>query len=131
MIDATNIIRASLEVGREFLRPPNESDDTAEKVRTIPLQVPIRTLGVDHRARIARHLLSLEPNDRYLRFGYMAQDEQIQRYVDGLDFDRDEIFGIYNRKLELIAMAHLAYASPAGHARNQRRREPLVHPRPQ
>jgi len=115
MLDATNIIKASLEVGREFLRPPHEGDDTAEKVRAIPLLVPIRSLGVNHRTRIASHLLSLEPHDRYLRFGYMAQDEQILRYVDGLDFDRDEIFGIYNRKLELIAMAHLAYASPAGH----------------
>jgi GNAT superfamily N-acetyltransferase len=115
MLDATNIIKASLEVGREFLRPPHESDDTAEKVRAIPLLVPIRSLGVNHRSRIASHLLSLEKHDRYLRFGYTAQDEQIQRYVDGLDFDRDEIFGIYNRKLELIAMAHLAYASPAGH----------------
>lgn len=49
--------------------------------------------------------------DRYLRFGYAAQDKQIERYVEGLNFDRDDIFGIYNRKLELIAMAHLAYAN--------------------
>ena len=49
-------------------------------------------------------------HDRYLRFGYAATDEQIERYVDGLDFERDEIFGIYNRRLELIAMAHLAFA---------------------
>jgi GNAT superfamily N-acetyltransferase len=114
MLDATNIIKASLEVGRELLRPPHESDSTPEQMRAIPLLVPIRSLGVNHRTRIATHLLSLEPHDRYLRFGYMAQDEQIQRYVDGLNFDRDEIFGIYNRKLELIAMAHLAYASPEG-----------------
>jgi GNAT superfamily N-acetyltransferase len=33
----------------------------------------------------------------------------VQRYVDQLDMDRDEVFGIYNRKLQLIAMAHLAY----------------------
>jgi GNAT superfamily N-acetyltransferase len=39
----------------------------------------------------------------------MAQDAHIQRYVAGLDFERDEIFGIYNRKLELLAAAHLAY----------------------
>lgn len=39
-----------------------------------------------------------------------ANDEQVQRYVDGLDFDSDEIFGIYNRRLALIAMAHLAYS---------------------
>jgi len=72
------------------------------------VHVPIRSLGPSHRERIAKHLLDLGPHDRYLRFGYAAGDEQIQRYVDSLDFERDEIFGIYNRNLEMIAMAHLA-----------------------
>jgi GNAT superfamily N-acetyltransferase len=107
MIEAKNLIRASMDVGREFLRAPQ---DEAPGVRPPPYLVPIRSLGANHRQRIACHLLSLGPQDRYLRFGYSAQDEQIQRYVDGLNFERDEIFGIYNRKLELIAMAHLAYA---------------------
>ena len=71
--------------------------------------VPIRSLGVGHRERIATHLLALDGHDRYLRFGYPASDEQIRRYVTGLDFDRDEIFGIFNRGLVLIAMAHLAF----------------------
>ena len=71
--------------------------------------VPIRSLGVNHRGRIASHLLSLEPQDRYLRFGFGASDEHVQRYVDGLDLARDEVFGIYNRTLKLIAMAHLAF----------------------
>jgi RimJ/RimL family protein N-acetyltransferase len=81
--------------------------------------VPIRSLGPRHRERIAAHLLSLDASDRYLRFGYSANDEQIGRYVDGLDFERDDIFGIFNRALELIAMAHLAFlpheaGAPAG-----------------
>jgi len=71
--------------------------------------VPIRSLSPRHRPRIAAHLLALDEHDRYLRFGYPATDEQIARYVDTLDFDRDEVFGIFNRRLELIAMAHLAY----------------------
>lgn len=40
----------------------------------------------------------------------MASDEQVQRYVDALDFERDDLFGIYNRRLDLIAMAHVAFA---------------------
>lgn len=81
--------------------------------------VPIRSLGPGHRRRIAAHLLSLDVHDRYLRFGYSATDEQIQRYVDGLNFVRDDIFGIFNRGLELLAMAHLAFLphepdTPAG-----------------
>nr|WP_325344854.1 GNAT family N-acetyltransferase [Xylophilus sp.] len=72
--------------------------------------VPIRTLSARHRERIRAHLLSLDGSDRYLRFGYMASDEQIDRYVDALDFDRDEIYGVFNRGLTLIALAHVAYA---------------------
>ena len=80
------------------------------------LMVPIRSLGPSNRERIAVHLLALDTGDRYLRFGYPASDEQIRRYVDQLDFDRDDIFGIYNRRLELIAMAHLAYTPLPEHA---------------
>jgi RimJ/RimL family protein N-acetyltransferase len=78
--------------------------------RHAPWVASIRALGPRHRERIARHLRALDERDRYLRFGYIANDEQIQRYVDGLNFERDDIFGIYNRKLELIAMAHLAHS---------------------
>ena len=77
-----------------------------------PGLVPIRTLGPRHLRRIAQHLLALDEHDRYLRFGFPANDEQIQRYVDGLDFTRDQVFGIFNRRLELIAMAHLAFLAP-------------------
>lgn len=78
----------------------------------------IRSLGPRYRDRIATHLLSLDESDRYLRFGYPATDAQISRYVDTIDFDQDEVFGIFNRRLELIAMAHLAHPStPAEGAR--------------
>jgi RimJ/RimL family protein N-acetyltransferase len=72
--------------------------------------VPIRSMGRAHLPRIRAHLLALNSEDRYLRFGYSANDEQIGRYVDQLNFERDELFGIFNRKLELIAMAHLAFS---------------------
>jgi GNAT superfamily N-acetyltransferase len=72
--------------------------------------IPIRSLGPRHRERIAAHLLSLPESDRYLRFGYSATDAQLSKYVDMLDFEQDEVFGIFNRKLELIAMAHLAHS---------------------
>lgn len=75
--------------------------------------VPIRSLAARHRPRILRHLLALETRDRYLRFGYAASDEQIEHYVDGLDLGRDEVFGIFNRRLDVVAMAHLAYGQRA------------------
>jgi GNAT superfamily N-acetyltransferase len=83
--------------------------------KTRSVSVPIRSIGATHRERIATHLLALDEHDRSLRFGYAATDEQITRYVEGLDFDRDDIFGIYNRKLELIAMAHLAFSRDPDH----------------
>lgn len=72
--------------------------------------VPIRALAPRHKPRILAHLLALSDNDRYLRFGYPATDEHIRRYVDGLNFQRDEIFGIFNRRLQLVAMAHVAFS---------------------
>ncbi len=76
--------------------------------------VPIRSLGPRHRARILAHLLALDERSRYLRFGYAANDAQIAHYVDVLEFEQDEVFGIFNRRLELIAMAHLAHRPVAG-----------------
>jgi RimJ/RimL family protein N-acetyltransferase len=72
-------------------------------------RVPIRSLSARHRPRILAHLLALDMNDRYLRFGYAAGDDQIRRYVERIEFERDEIFGVSNRRLELVALAHLAY----------------------
>ena len=57
--------------------------------------------------------MALDVSDRYLRFGYPATDAQMSKYVDMLDFEQDEVFGIFNRRLELIAMAHLAHAAVA------------------
>ena len=71
--------------------------------------VPVRELHMQDRQDVRTHLLALDGADRYLRFGYAAQDAQIEHYVATLDFGRDRVFGIYNRKLCLIAMAHLAY----------------------
>ncbi|WP_411882601.1 N-acetyltransferase family protein [Polaromonas sp. YR568] len=115
MVSPGTFFKASYNASKEFFRPPvvgtAHAPQQPASPRAQPVMVPIRSIGPSHGERIAAHLLALEPNDRYLRFGYSANDEQIRRYVDGLNFDRDEIFGIYNRKLQLIAMAHLAHST--------------------
>ena len=73
--------------------------------------IPIRILSPKHRSRICRHLKGLGPQDRYLRFGYLATDEQIDNYVAKLDFVRDDIYGVFNRRLDIVAMAHLAFSA--------------------
>ncbi|MBH1957133.1 GNAT family N-acetyltransferase [Polaromonas sp.] len=113
MIHPGTLLKASFQASKEFFRSPAQGSGSrlAQASGAPSVIVPIRSIGPSHIERIATHLLALSPQDRYLRFGYSANDEQIQRYVTGLNFERDEIFGIYNRKLELIAMAHLAFST--------------------
>lgn len=113
MVTPVTLFKASLNASRQFFRPPATERPlpTPGLPYVAPLMVPIRSIGPSHGERIEAHLLALDPQDRYLRFGYAASDEQIRRYVSSLNFERDDIFGIYNRKLELIAMAHLAFST--------------------
>lgn len=117
---------APLERGDGDASSPRHEGDSTPPSKKSPLYerlwtwVPIRALAPRHRDRIAEHLLSLPPHDLYLRFGYIASPAQVRKYVDLLDFDRDEVFGIFNRHLALIAMAHLAYPpSSAGLVTNR------------
>ena len=93
--------------------PPLKPVDS-NSTRSVHAWVPIRSLAPRHRAHILNHLQALDGQDRYLRFGHQANDAQITDYVERLDFARDEVFGIFNRRLELIAMAHLAHATTPG-----------------
>lgn len=76
--------------------------------------VPIISMTPEHAPELKAHMLALDVQDRYLRFGYQANDAQIERYVDQLDFERDDIFGIFNRKLQIVAMAHVAIMREPG-----------------
>lgn len=109
MVNPKSLVQASFNAGKALFGADGGSGAANDAPRASVL-VPIRSLGPGHRSRIADHLFALPPSDRYLRFGYAASDAQIQMYVDSLDFERDEIFGIYNRNLVLIAVAHLAFS---------------------
>ena len=110
MAETNDLIHPSIDNDEQLLRPLLEGSAPAAPSKAPWVLVPIRSLGANHRGRIARHLMALDAHDRYLRFGFSANDEQIQRYADSLNFDRDEVFGIYNRRIELIAVAHLAFS---------------------
>lgn len=81
----------------------------AESTRPLRQWLPVRTLNDRHREQVRRHLLALGPDDRQLRFAHLATDEQISRYTDQIDFGHDEVFGVFDRRLRLVAMAHLAF----------------------
>ncbi len=92
------------------LEPPPEVTARSTPAAQAPAWLPIRALGPGQRSRIAAHLMALDADDRYLRFGYPASDGHVARYVEQIDFEHDEVFGVFNRRLELVAAAHLAAA---------------------
>lgn len=75
--------------------------------------VPIRTLGRRHAPRVLEHLLSLSAEDRVRRFGLAIGDDMLRSYAEQIDYEKDEVFGIFNSRLKLVAMAHLAYLPAA------------------
>jgi RimJ/RimL family protein N-acetyltransferase len=106
------LAKTTLEGGRQMLRFTGVSQETFRKTEGV--LIPIAPLNAEHTPQILTHLLALSVHDRYLRFGYTATDEHIQRYVNGLNFERDEIYAIFNTELQIIAMAHLALMKDAG-----------------
>ncbi len=75
----------------------------------LPLpSVPVQHLNPRHREDIVRHLLRLQDEDRRLRFGRHMRDDTLREYVDGINFERDRVFGVQDADLNLIGFAHLA-----------------------
>jgi GNAT superfamily N-acetyltransferase len=106
------LAKTTLEGGKQILRLTGVSQEQLRKTEGV--LIPVAALGVEHMPQITQHLLALSERDRYLRFGYTATDEHIKRYVAGLKFERDEIYGIFNVELQIIAMAHLALMKDVG-----------------
>ena len=70
---------------------------------------PVQRLGANAAAQYLDHLLVLSPGDARLRFGSAISAETIRKYVQGIDFDTDEVFGVHGDGLTLIGAAHLAF----------------------
>jgi len=71
--------------------------------------VLVRALTARASDQLLAHFLSLGPDDRLLRFGQAAPDHVIEHYVASIDFARDTVFGVYDERLALVGVAHLAY----------------------
>ncbi|WP_426195390.1 GNAT family N-acetyltransferase [Massilia sp. DWR3-1-1] len=72
--------------------------------------VRVKQLEERDRFRMRKHFLSLNNDDRLLRFGTVLPDEQVIAYVGKINFERDTIYGVYNRVFKLVAVGHLAFA---------------------
>ena len=71
--------------------------------------VPVRELHAGYRDKILAHLLQLNEDDRRMRFGTHTPDEVIAAYVERLNFVRDTVFAIFDDRLNIVGLAHLAY----------------------
>jgi RimJ/RimL family protein N-acetyltransferase len=83
------------------------NDPASSVVRNLP--VLVRELSSADRERLLTHFIALNEDDRLLRFGQVVPDHVIEHYVNGIDFSRDTVFGVFDDRLELIGVGHLAY----------------------
>ncbi|MBB5461381.1 GNAT family N-acetyltransferase [Paraburkholderia sp. Cpub6] len=79
--------------------------------------VLVRELTAVDRERLLAHFLALDEEDRLLRFGQVVPNHVIENYVRAIDFTRDTVFGVFNSKLELSGVGHLAYLPAEGNKR--------------
>ena len=70
----------------------------------------VKELSAHDRHRILKHFLALKESDRLLRFGTYLPDEMITKYVNGIDFSRDTVFGVLSNHFRLVGVGHLAFA---------------------
>ena len=105
------LAKGTAQTGRRLLRYTGLPVGDAQEH---DLWVPICPLHAEHLPELRAHLLALNERDRYLRFGFQASDAQIDRYLEGVNFERDEVYGIFNKELQIVAMAHLAIIQQPG-----------------
>ena len=90
---------------RDGGRPQGRGSPTGDST----MSVAVQHLGAGARPALREHFLALPPGDRRLRFGSSLSAEATAAYVDGIDFDRDELFGVHDDRLTLVGVAHLGF----------------------
>jgi GNAT superfamily N-acetyltransferase len=73
--------------------------------------IPVQRLTEAARPKLRDHFLSLDADDIRLRFGSPLGSDAIAAYVEGIDFDTDAVFGVYEDELRLAAAAHVAFGT--------------------
>ena len=73
----------------------------------------IRPLTVFEREAVGNFYLSLSAGDRRKRFCCTLGDENVSKYVDGLNFTHDTILGAFDEQAQLIGLAELVRGAEA------------------
>jgi GNAT superfamily N-acetyltransferase len=74
------------------------------------MNIVTKELSRLQRGALLEHFISLDAEDRRLRFGVALSDHGINDYVEGIDFDRDAAFGVFDDHMRLAGVGHLARA---------------------
>jgi RimJ/RimL family protein N-acetyltransferase len=75
------------------------------------LSTPTKRLAANSRAAIYEHFVELPSDDLRLRFGTIRSPASLAEYVESIDFDRDAVFGVFDDRLDLSGVAHVATMS--------------------
>lgn len=75
----------------------------------IPPPFPIR-LRASARYSLEQHFLSLDREDRRLRFGSAIGDDLVRDYARRIDFERDEVFAVTADDLRILGVVHVAFS---------------------
>lgn len=67
-------------------------------------------LRESERAALESHFVSLDGEDRRLRFGTQISDDGLRDYVARIDFERDGVFAVQDEALTLLAVVHVAFS---------------------
>ena len=78
--------------------------------RSSSASAAVKRIDQNGRDMLLAHFVALSTEDRRLRFGASLSAEAIERYVDGMNFDRDAVFGVFDDELALIGVAHVAFS---------------------
>jgi RimJ/RimL family protein N-acetyltransferase len=73
--------------------------------KTSPLTL---RLASEDRPALLSHFMSLDAEDRRLRFGSQTPDVVVRAYVERLDFVRDGLFVVHDAEGRIVAAAHIA-----------------------
>ena len=74
----------------------------------MPWNKVTRELRSSERSGFLAHLLSLEAEDRRLRFGHTLSDDRVRDYVESIDFSKGAVFVATDQSLAIVGAAHLA-----------------------
>jgi GNAT superfamily N-acetyltransferase len=74
------------------------------------MNVHVQRLREGVRPQLLAHFLRLPAEDLRLRFGTTFGPSGIARYIEGIDFDRDAVLGVYDDALTLIGVVHVAFS---------------------